>query len=78
MTVAADKLDAFRVYRSTTVSEVLLYCYYVLRETMLAGLVQLAEQQLRDAQPDSEDSFEVGSSEHTRQDSADDYILSHL
>ncbi|KAL8292471.1 hypothetical protein RQP46_001083 [Phenoliferia psychrophenolica] len=50
-----DVLDAFRVYRSTALSETLLYAYYILRESMLGALVNLAEQQLSSPAPDLED-----------------------
>lgn len=44
--VYVDALDGFRVYRSTVLYETLLYAYYILRESMLAGIVSLAEQQI--------------------------------
>ncbi|KAM0748278.1 ARM repeat-containing protein [Meredithblackwellia eburnea MCA 4105] len=41
-----DIHDAFRVYRSTVISETILYAYYALRESLLANLVELAQRQL--------------------------------
>ncbi|KAK4049852.1 hypothetical protein OIV83_003908 [Microbotryomycetes sp. JL201] len=52
-----DVLDAFKTYRQTVLLESLLYCYYVLRETMLVGLVNLVESQLSET-PSSQDGFE--------------------
>ncbi|KAK4050191.1 hypothetical protein OIO90_005173 [Microbotryomycetes sp. JL221] len=52
-----DVVDAFRTYRQMPLSESLMYCYYILRESMLVGLVQLVEDQLAEA-PTSEDSYE--------------------
>lgn len=49
-----DMVDAFRVHRSTTLSETLLYAYYILRDSMLGGLVSLADQQLSSPAPDLE------------------------
>ncbi|KAK4704197.1 importin-13, partial [Phenoliferia sp. Uapishka_3] len=54
-----DVLDGFRVYRSTTLSETILYAYYTLRESMLGGLVSLAEQQLNSSSPDLEVSSNI-------------------
>ncbi|KAM0790224.1 hypothetical protein ACM66B_005537 [Microbotryomycetes sp. NB124-2] len=52
-----DVVDGFKTYRQTVLSETLLYCYYVLRETMLRGLVSLVDGQLSEA-PNSQDGFE--------------------
>lgn len=51
-------MDNLRVYRNTLLAETMLYCYYTLRETMLGGLVSLAESQLAAARPDSDDAYE--------------------
>lgn len=45
----ADVRDAFRVYRSTTLSDSAQYAFFVLRESMIGSLVQLAAEQI--AQP---------------------------
>ncbi|TNY21281.1 armadillo-type protein [Rhodotorula diobovata] len=44
-----DVRDAFRVYRSTTLSDSAQYAFFVLRESMIGSLVQLAAEQI--AQP---------------------------
>ncbi|GAA5914025.1 uncharacterized protein JCM6883_007125 [Sporobolomyces salmoneus] len=41
-----DIRDAFRIYRNTVLIDPVQYCYYVLREEMLASLVELANQQI--------------------------------
>lgn len=54
-----DALDGFRVYRSTVLYETLLYAYYILRESMLAGIVNLAEQQIARPAEGRSDGLEV-------------------
>jgi hypothetical protein len=42
----ADIRDAFRLYRSTTLSDTLQYAFYVLRDPLIGSLVSLASQQI--------------------------------
>ncbi|GAA5886599.1 hypothetical protein JCM6882_005828 [Rhodosporidiobolus microsporus] len=41
-----DIRDAFRIYRSGTLSDTLQYCYFVLRDSLIGTLVSLASQQI--------------------------------
>ncbi|KAI5481218.1 Importin 13 [Pseudohyphozyma bogoriensis] len=45
-TLPKDIIDGIRIHRDTMVAETLLYVYYILRDSMLGGLVDLAAQQV--------------------------------
>ncbi|BGP50005.1 hypothetical protein JCM10450v2_005910 [Rhodotorula kratochvilovae] len=53
-----DVRDAFRVYRSTTLSDTAQYAYFVLRDSMIAGPVQLAGEQVSQPPASGTDSYE--------------------
>ncbi|GAA6015280.1 hypothetical protein JCM11491_000997 [Sporobolomyces phaffii] len=53
-----DVRDGFRIYRNTVLIDPIQYCYYVLREEMLAGLVELANQQISAPMMQGRDGFE--------------------
>ncbi|CEQ40106.1 SPOSA6832_01697 [Sporobolomyces salmonicolor] len=54
-----DIKDAFRVYRTTVLVDPIQYAYYVLRDSLLAGLVELAAQQVAQPPEPGRDSYEA-------------------
>ncbi|GAA5900459.1 hypothetical protein JCM5296_001552 [Sporobolomyces johnsonii] len=54
-----DIKDAFRVYRTTVLVDPIQYAYYVLRDSMLAGLLELAAQQVAQPSEPGRDSYEA-------------------
>ncbi|GAA5825370.1 hypothetical protein JCM11251_006954 [Rhodosporidiobolus azoricus] len=48
-----DIRDAFRIYRSSTLSDTLQYCYFVLRDSLIGTLVSLASSQIAQSPPSS-------------------------
>lgn len=53
-----DVRDAFRVQRSTTVADTVQYAYFVLRDDLIAQLVQLAAEQVAVPSPGGQDAYE--------------------
>ncbi|KAJ8292724.1 Importin-13 [Rhodotorula toruloides] len=53
-----DVREAFRQYRSTTLAETAQNAYFVLRDDMISGLVQLAAQQVSQPPAPGQDSYE--------------------
>ncbi|GAA5977602.1 hypothetical protein JCM10908_005035 [Rhodotorula pacifica] len=53
-----DVRDAFRMQRSTTVADTIQYAYFVLRDDLIAKLVQLAAEQVAIPSPGGKDSYE--------------------
>ena len=54
----ADVRDAFRVQRSTTVADTFQYAYFVLRDDLIAQLVQLAAEQVAAPSTGGKDAYE--------------------
>ncbi|GAA5962607.1 hypothetical protein JCM21900_001273 [Sporobolomyces salmonicolor] len=54
-----DIKDAFRVYRTTVLVDPIQYAYYVLRDSLLAELVELAAQQVAQPPEPGRDSYEA-------------------